>query len=86
MFAQVIPRSYYFLQLWQFSSRWLQIDFSDHRKGINQSRVCICYREKLQVKTFQISYLTEYLVCEVNYENKIIFIVTLSRSPSQTDD
>ena len=32
------------------------------------------------------NYLLERLVCEINYDNKKIFIVTLYRSPSQTTD
>ena len=59
---------------------------SDHPKNIKQGGVCIYYRETLPVKTVQINYLPECLVCEVNYKNKKIFIVTLYRSPSQNDD
>ena len=59
---------------------------ADHPKNIKQGGVCIYYRETLPVKTVQINYLPECLVCEVNYKNKKIFIVTLYRSPSQNDD
>ena len=37
-------------------------------------------------KLVQINNLPECLVCEVNYENKKIFIVVLYRFPSQNDD
>ena len=59
---------------------------ADHPKNIKQGGVCIYYRETLPVKTVQINYLHERLVCEVNYKNKKIFIITLYRSPSQNDN
>ena len=59
---------------------------SDHPKNIKQGGVCIYYREILPVKVIQINYLSECLVCEINYDNKNIFIVTLYRSASQTTD
>ena len=59
---------------------------ADHPNNIKQGGVCIYYRETLPVKTVQINYLPECLVCEVNYKNKKIFIVTLHRSASQNDD
>ena len=59
---------------------------ADHPKNIKQGRFCIYYREALPVKTIQINYLLECLVCEINYDNKNIFIVTLYQSPSQTAD
>ena len=59
---------------------------ADHPKNIKQGGVCIYYRETLPLKIIQINYLPEYLVCEINYDNKKIFIVILYRSPSQTTD
>ena len=59
---------------------------ADHPKNIKQDGVCIYYQETLPVKTIQINYLPVCQVCEVNYENKKIFIVTLYRSPSQIND
>ena len=59
---------------------------ADHPKNLKQGGVCICYRETLPVKIIQLNYLLEYLVCEINYDNKRIFIVILYRSPSQSTD
>ena len=58
---------------------------ANHPKNIKQSEVCIYYRETVPVKTIRINYLVKCLVCEVNYGNKTVFIVTLYRSPSQND-
>ena len=59
---------------------------ADHHRMIKKGEVCIYYRETLSVKTIQINYLSECQVCEINYGNKKVFIVTLYRSPSQTGD
>ena len=59
---------------------------ADHPKNLKQGGVCIYYRETLPVKTIQLNYLPECLVCEINYDNKKIFFVTLYRSPSQSND
>ena len=59
---------------------------ADHPKNIKQGGVCIYYRETLPVKIIQLNYLPECLVCEIDYDNKKIFIVTLYRSPSQSSD
>ena len=58
----------------------------DHLKNIKQGGFCIYYRETLPLKIIQINYLPECLVCEINYDNKKIFIVTLYRSSNQTTD
>ena len=58
----------------------------DHPKNIKQAVVCIYYWETLPVKIIQLNYLPESLVCEFNYNNKKIFIVTLYWSPSQSTD
>ena len=57
-----------------------------HPKNIKQDGSCICYSETLPVKIIQLNYLLECLVCEINYDNNKIFIVTLYRSPSQSTD
>ena len=57
----------------------------DRPKNIKQGGVCIYYRETFPIKTIQVNYLSECLVRKVNYESKNLFIVTLYRSPSQTD-
>ena len=57
-----------------------------HPKNIKQVGVCIYYRETLPVKIIQLNYLPECLVCEINYNNKKIFIATLYRSHSQSTD
>ena len=59
---------------------------ANHPKDIKQGGACIYYREILPVKIIQLSYLPECLVCEINYDNKKISIVTLYRSPSQSTD
>ena len=59
---------------------------ADHPKNIKQGGVCIYYRKTLPLKIIQINYLPECLVCEINYDKRKIFIVTLYRSPSQTAD
>ena len=56
---------------------------ADHPKDIKQGGICIYYRETLPVKTIQIDYLPECLICEFDYENKKMFIAALYRSPSQ---
>ena len=58
---------------------------ADRPKNIKQGGVCIYYRETFPIKTIQVNYLSKCLVCKVNYESKNLFIVTLYRSPSQTD-
>ena len=59
---------------------------ADHPNNIKQGGVYIYYRETLLVKTIQINYLPECLVCEVNYENKKMFIGASYRTPSQNDE
>ena len=59
---------------------------ANHPKNIRQGGVCIYYRETLPLKIIQTNYLPECLVCEINYDNKKIFIATLYRSPSQITD
>ena len=54
-------------------------------KNIKQRGVCFYYGETLTVKTIQRNYQSEWPVCEVKFENKSNFIVTLYRSPSQND-
>ena len=55
----------------------------NHAKKIKQDRVFIYYRETMLVKIIQLNYLSECLVCQINYDNKKIFIVTSYRYPSQ---
>ena len=59
---------------------------ADHPKNIKLGGVCVHYREILPLKIIQINYLLENLFCEINYDNKKIFIVFLYQSPSQTTD
>ena len=59
--------------------------YSENPKEIKQGGVCIYNTETLPVKTIQINYLHECLVCEVNFEKKI-YIVTLYWSHNKTDD
>ena len=83
MFVRVIPRFYYFLS---FSLDGYNLILAGHPKNIKQGGVCIYYRETFPVNVVQINYLPECLVCEVNYKNKKIFIVTLYRYPSENID
>ena len=59
---------------------------ADNPKNIKMGGVCIYHRETIPVKTVQINYLPECLVCEVNYENKKFFIVALYQPPNQNND
>ena len=54
-----------------------------HPKNMEQGEVSIYYIETFPVKTVQINYLPEGLVCEVNYENKknlYCYIKSVSKS------
>ena len=59
---------------------------SDHPQDIRRGGVCIYYKESLPINFLNISNLPECLTCELMYENKKCFIVSLYRSPSQTAD
>ena len=59
---------------------------ADHPQDIRRGGVCIYYKETLPIKFLNISNLSECLICEVLYENKKCFIVSLYRSPSQSSN
>ena len=53
------------------------------RKGVV---VCLYIKENLILRTLDVSYIAQCLLCEVTIENKKGYIVVLHRSPSQTDN
>ena len=59
---------------------------SDHPRDIKRGGALIYYKETLPIKFLNISNLGECLICEILYENKKCFVVSLYRSPSQNID
>ena len=59
---------------------------SDHPLDIKRGGSCVFYRESLPIKFLSISNLSECLICEILYNNKKCTIVSLYRSPSQSND
>ena len=59
---------------------------SDHPNNIKRGGVCIYYKESLPIKFLNISNLKECLVCEIIYDRKKCYLVSLYRSPSQDID
>ena len=57
---------------------------ADHPDDIRRGGVCIYYKEALPIKIININYLSECLVCEISFNKKQCFIISLYRSPSQT--
>lgn len=58
---------------------------ADNPSNTKRGGVCIYHKEYLPIKILNISQLLECLVCEFKYKDEKCFIVTLYRSPSQTD-
>ena len=59
---------------------------ADHPGNVKRGGVCIYYKETLPIKFLNISNLNECLVCEILYDKKKCFIVSLYRSPNQDND
>ena len=57
---------------------------SDHPNNIKRGGVCIYYKQSLSIQFLNITNLSECLICEIVYNNKKCFIISLYRSPSQT--
>ena len=58
---------------------------ADHPGDIKRGGVCIYYKEILPIKFLNINFLSECLICELALENKKCLIVSLYRSPSQSN-
>ena len=58
---------------------------SDHPSDVKRGGICIFYKETLPITFLNITNLTECLICEILFNQKKCFIVSLYRSPSQTD-
>ena len=58
---------------------------ADHPLNLKRGGVCIYFKESLPLNILNVSPLQECLVVEVLYENKKCYLVTLYRSPSQSD-
>ena len=58
----------------------------DHPSNAKHSGVCLYYRSTLPLRVINIGYLNECLSFELQIGDKICNIVTLYRSPSQSQD
>ena len=59
---------------------------SDHPSNTKRGGICIYHKKGLPIKVLNIQYLQECLVCEITFNAKKVFIVSLYRSPSQSSD
>ena len=57
---------------------------SDHPDDVKRGGVCIYYKDTLPIRFLHITNLSECLICEILYDQRKCFIVSLYRSPSQT--
>ena len=58
---------------------------ADHPMNVKKGGVCIYFKETLPLNVLNITNLQECLVVEILYNNKKCFLVTLYRSPNQSD-
>ena len=58
---------------------------ADNPMDLKKGGVCIYFKETLPLNVLNITQLKECLVAEILYNNKKCFLVTLYRSPSQSD-
>ena len=58
---------------------------ADHPMNLKRGGVCIYYKQTLPINVLNINQLKECLVVEIFYNNKKCVLVSLYRSPSQTD-
>ena len=57
---------------------------SDHPSDVKRGGICIYYKDTLPIRFLNITNLAECLICEIVYNQRKCFIVSLYRSPSQT--
>ena len=57
---------------------------SDHPSDVKRGGICIFYKDTLPIRFLNITNLTECLICEILYDHKKCFVVSLYRSPSQS--
>ena len=60
--------------------------WADHLSNSKQGGVCVYYRNLLPLKILNIFYLQECIVFELKIGNKFCKIVSLYRSPNQSQD
>ena len=58
---------------------------ADHPMNIKRGGSCIYYKESLPINILNITQLQECLVVEISFENRKCYLITLYRSPSQSD-
>ena len=56
---------------------------SDHPTNKKRGGVCIYYKKSLAFNLLTLGNLTECLVCEITFNNKKCFVISIYRSPSQ---
>ena len=57
---------------------------ADHPNGLKKGGVCIYYNGSLAIQLVNVNYLSECLLCEINFDNTKGYIAVLYRSLSQT--
>ena len=56
----------------------------DHPSGSKKGGVCCYFKQSLPIRILQITTLTECLVLEMLYNNKLVIVSVIYRSPSQS--
>ena len=59
---------------------------ADHLSNTKRGRVCIYFKESLQLRLYNISYLNECICNEIMIPNNLRNFISLYRSPSQSSD
>ena len=57
---------------------------SDHPSGSKRGGVCCYFKESLPIRILKITPMTECLVLEMLYNNKLVIVSVIYRSPSQS--
>ena len=57
---------------------------ADYPNNQKRGGVCLYFSGNLCLRQIDISYFPEYLLCQINIDNKRGYIIVLYRSPSQT--
>ena len=59
---------------------------ADHLSNTKRGGVCICFKESLPLRLYNISYINECICFEIMISNKLCDFISHYRSPSQSSD
>ena len=57
---------------------------SDHPSNIKRGGVCLYYKENLSLRSINVPFLSQCVLCEVTLQSKKGYVIVIYRSPSQS--